>query len=276
MSDSIEQVVDWHAQYLEKTFGNPSDELKLFVDRLNNNPEAARAEAVTFAWLHQIGKNPKINERAGPGGIDFQCQPAIGGEFLVEVTLFGTEALCLASGLSTDMTHLSGGPFEMVTPELRHRVGQKMDQLSKGGQVPRVLVIASEHPKIELVFDRTAAVNLFVSDWTFCAPLSDPSAVFLSTDLRNSVFFREDGTNSKRLLPCRQSASAVLLVCIHPDRVRAVGIIHPDPEIPLDMKALPEVPLLYLSSWLTTCGKLKPEWTLPSDPPFPEHRRVRV
>jgi hypothetical protein len=276
MGDSIEQVVDWHAQYLEKTFGNPSGELKLFVDRLNNDPEAARAEAVIFAWLRQIGKNPKINEKAGTGGMDFRCQPAIGGEFLVEVTSFATEALCSASGLSKDVAHLSGGFYKMVTPELRLRVGQKMDQLSKGGQVPRILVIASEHPKIELVFDRPAVVNLFVSDWTFWVPFSDPSAVFQFTDLRNSVFFRRDEANSARLLPCRRSASAVLLARICPDQVRAIGAIHPEPAIPLDIKALPEVPLLYLPSWPTTDGKLKPEWTLPSDPPFPEHRRVRI
>jgi hypothetical protein len=275
VGDSIEQVVDWHALYLEKTFGNPSGELKLFVDRLNNDPEAARAEAVIFAWLRQIEKNPKINDKVGTGGMDFRCQPAIGGEFLLEVTSFGTEALSLASGLSTDLTHLSGGPFTFVTPELKLRVGSKMDQLSKGGQVPRILAIASEHPKIQLVFDRTAAVNLFVSDWTFSASLSDPSTVFLSTDLKNSVFFRRDEANSARLRPCRRSASAVLLVSICPDRVRAVGLIHPDPAIPLDIKALPEVPLLYLPSWATTDGKLKPEWTLPSDVPFPEHKRVR-
>jgi hypothetical protein len=259
MGDSIEQVVDWHAQYLEKTFGNPSGELKIFVDRLNNDPEAARAEAVIFAWLHRIGKNPTINDKAGVGGMDFKCQPAIGGEFLLEVTSFGTEALSSASGLSTDLTHLFGGWFRFATLELKRRVKKKMDQLSKGGQVPRILVIASEHPKVQLVFNRAAAVNLFVSDWKICTPLSDPSAVFLLTDLKNSVFFRKDEANSARLRPCRRSASAVLLACICPDRVRAVGVIHPEPAIPLDIKALPEVPLLYVPSWPTTDGKLRPE-----------------
>jgi hypothetical protein len=275
-SDSIEQVADRHAQYLAKIFGNPSDELKAFVDRLNNTPEAARAEAVIFAWLHRIGKNPRINENAGTGGMDFKCQCPIGGEFLVEVTSFGIEAVCSASGLSTDVTYLAGGAYKMITPELKLRVGHKMEQLSTGGQVPRILAIASEHPKIVLAFGRAAAVNLFVSDWAFGVPLSEPSAVFHFTDLKNSVFFQRDELNPAKLVSRRRSASAVLLVCICPDRVRAVGVVHPDPAIPLDMKVLPEVPLLYLPSWPKTDGRLKPEWTLPTDPPFPEHKRVRT
>ena len=276
MGDSIEQVVDWHALYLEKTFGNPSDQLKLIVARVNSDIESARAEAVIFAWLRQIGKNPTIYEKAGTGGIDFKCHPAIGGEFLVEVTSFATKALSSASGLPTDLTHPSGRAYKMVTPELRLRVGKKMDQLSTGGIIPRILVITSEHPMSDLVFDRAGAVNLLVSDWTFCVPLSDPSAVFHHTALENSVFFRNDETASANLVPCRCSASAVLLVCILPDGVRAVGVVHPEPAIPLDINALPEIPLLYFASWPPADGKLRPEWTLPSDPPFPEHRRVRI
>ena len=113
----------------------------------------------------------------------------------------------------------------MVTPKLWLRVGKKMDQLSKGGQVPRILVITSEHPKIQLVFNRTGVVNLFVSDWTFCVPLSDPSAVFQFTDLNSSVFFRKDKANPARLRPIRRCASAVLLISIHPGGVQAIGVI---------------------------------------------------
>lgn len=276
MGDSIEQVVDQHARHLQKTFGNRSSELKLFVDRLENDPEAARAEAVVFAWLYQTQKNPKLNELAGTGGMDFKCQSFIGGEFLVEVTSLGTDVICAKSGLSTDVTCLGGGAYRKVTPELRLRVKDKLSQLGTGGQLPRILVIASEHPKATLVLDRSAAINLFVSDWKFCVPLSDPSAVFNFTNLKDAVFFQPENENSLNLTPRYPSVSAILLVSIYVDRIRAVGLVHPEPRVKLPIEVLPEVPLVYLPSWPVTDGKLTPRWTLPSDPPFPEHKRVRI
>jgi len=250
--------------------------LKLFVERLNNDREAARAEAVIFAWLHQVGKNPKINEKADTGGVDFRCHPEMGGEFLVEVTSFKIDALSSASGLSMNLDPNIGGFFTNVTPELRQRIARKMDQLSGAGQLPRILAIASEHPKVGLVFDRSAVVNLLVSDWKFWTPLSDPSASVRVTDLKNSVFFRRDEANPSLLRPCRRSVSAVLLACIYSHRVEARGVIHPEPAVRLDISVLPEVPLLYLTEWPPRDGILKPAWTLPSDPPFPDHRRVRI
>lgn len=275
MGDSIERVIEGHCLYLARKFGNPSTVLKSFVDRLKNNREAARSEAVIFAWLDQLGKNPSINESVSAGGTDFRCRPTVGREFLAEVTAFGTDALTSASQLSTDPSNLSGRAFGMVTPQLRRRVGRKMDQMSSGKQLPRVLVVTSEHSQVCSVFNRTGATNLLVSDWSLCTTLSDPPAESCFTSLKDSVFLRWDNANGGSVVPCRRGASAVLLACILRDGVRAVGIVHPAPAARFDLNSLYEVPLLTLSSWRPTDGTLKPTWTMPCDPPLVEHRRLR-
>jgi len=280
MCDSIEQVVDWHALYLRKNFGNPSSQLKAFVEMLANSPEAARAEAVIFSWLHQMGLNPRVHQKAGTGGMDFKCHPSVGGEFLVEVTSFGELALASASNLSSDLDDLSGGAYRMVTPELKARIGDKMDQLSRGGPLPRLLMITSEHPKADLVFNRMGAKYLLVSDPKLSIPFADPPRPPVSssprwvTDLKDSIFFEPDKRDPDKIVPCRQSASAVVLVPILAHEIRPVGVVHPDPSVPFDIKTLPQVPLLRVIDWPIKEGIVKPEWTLPTDPPYPKHKSV--
>src|SRR5262249_109696 len=88
-----------------------------------------------------IGKTMGISVRAELTSFAIRrgCQ-----EFAVETTSLSTDAISDRSTWKHDFTHLSGGAFQLVTPILRTRVGQKMEQLSSI-PLPRVLAITSEH-----------------------------------------------------------------------------------------------------------------------------------
>lgn len=261
-SNSIEQVVDSYAQFLEKRFGNPSPHLKAYVDRLGANPEAARAEAVIFGWLLATGMNPIPNEDVSKGGVDFICSPAGCQEFAVEVSSLSIEAVADSSSWKHDFTHLSGGAYAQVTPMLRTRVGQKMEQLASIS-LPRVLAITSEHMGADTLLGKTGAVSLFVSNPKCRVDLTTGQIIDNITDLNQSVFFKPDKNNLGNIVPARRAASAVLLVPILARELRPIGILHPDAEHPLNLGCWYRVPFLRLSEWPIVSGKVKTEWTLP-------------
>lgn len=270
MGNSIEQVVDSHAEFLEKRFGNPSSYLKAYINRLSAKPEAARAEAVIFAWLHSTAMNPMPNDDLSKGGIDFICHPAGFHEFAVEVTSLGIKDISRSAKWKQDFTNLSGGPFRPVTPMLSRRVSKKMDQLSSIS-VPRVLGITSEHMGADILLGKMGAVSLFVSTRYIAT-----GEIAEITDLKQSVFFKPDKNNSDLVVSSRRVASAVLLVPILARELRPIGILHPDPAHPLSLDCWYRVPFLYLSEWPIVSGKIKIAWTLPPDPPYPAHRRVKT
>jgi hypothetical protein len=273
--NSIEQVVDSYAQFLEKTFGNPSVHLKAYVDRLNANPESARAEAVIFAWLHATGMNPMPNEDVSEGGIDFICRLPGGQEFAVEVSSLGIEAVADSSRWEQDFTHLSSGTFRLVTPMLRTRVGLKMEQLSSVS-MPRVLAVTCEHMGADVLLGEVAALSLFVSNPKLRTSLTVTREIVDNiTDLTQSVFFRPERNNPLEVVSARRAASAVLFVPILQKELRPIGILHPDAEYPVNLDYWYRVPFLRLTEWPIVSGKIKVEWTLLPGAPYPVHRRIR-
>jgi hypothetical protein len=83
LTPSIDRVVESYKSWLEVK--SPSH-LQGFAGRLREQPEAARAEAVTFAILRQRGLRPRVGEVIGKGGVDFLCEPDRKPPVAVEVT----------------------------------------------------------------------------------------------------------------------------------------------------------------------------------------------
>jgi hypothetical protein len=115
-----------------------------FCNSLRNNPESARAEAVTFSLLRPIVEEITIAEDVVEGGADFLCSN-VDAKFIVEVTSLEGEAVAAQSRWpNTIPEDGSGGSFGMITHMLRTKASEKTSQLSSY-IMARVLVIACEH-----------------------------------------------------------------------------------------------------------------------------------
>ena len=116
-----------------------------------------------------------------------------------------------------------------------------------GYQMARVLVLATTHEGAGLLMGAHAAEELLTGTTGFRVRIGDTDAkpeVFAA--LKNSVFFREkDGT----VEPARQSISAILLMGIHQDRASVIGVLHPEPAVPLDPSLLERVHFVRLRHW---------------------------
>ena len=273
--NNVEQVFDSYCEYLALTFGNPSAQLKRFIDRFKADPEPPRAEAVVFTWLSNIGMNPQLNEDPARGGMDSLCSPPSGNRFFVEVTSISAKALAADTGLPVTLGHLRGGAFGIPTPLLQERIKKKMEQMSNA-QLPRVLAICSEHPMVDVVFGATAAQYLFTSTPLITVPLDTSIQAYEATTLQNSAFFKPDEQRPGVIVPARQAASAVLLVPILVHGIRPVGLLHPQPAIPLPLDDWYQTPFIKVRDWPIKDGKLSVEWTLPYGDPFYVHQRLRL
>jgi hypothetical protein len=251
--------------------------LKKFVQRLEASPEAAKAEAIVFAWLRADDLAPEIVESPSQGGADFRCHPQKGKDFILEVTALGTGAVVQNSELSHDPAHI-GGAFSLLTSMLKSRVKDKTKQLSKDPhKLARIVAITSLHPKSDVLLNRHSAFSFFLSDPSFPIHAAEGGISNIrATDLNNSPFFKWDKHDPDKIVPLRRDVSAVLLIPILVHQIRPIGILHPDPIFPFDIYSLYQVPLLRLRSWPILNGKIELEWTWPSDPPFPCHKRIRL
>ncbi len=137
----------------------------------------------------------------------------------------------------------------MITHMLRTKASDKASQLS-GYEMARVLVIACEHIAADVLLGPLEAEMFLTSETRIAVPIFagepiDPK-VYLTTDLKDSVFFRfKNGI----LEPCRKSISVVILLSVLGDKCLAVGILHPDPQHVFSIGLLPSVPFLRMKRW---------------------------
>ena len=148
---------------------------------------------------------------------------------------------------------------------MRNRISNKAEQLLRVGMTS-VLVITALHDGGHFLLGPKNAVNFLLSDLAFTTPIGGEKKDFhLSTDLKRAMFFEPDPNDSSRIVPCRQSLSAVLLMPISGDRLNAIGILHPEPTYPLNVDVFPKIPFLRISNWPIKEGRLLTEWVI-SDP----------
>lgn len=258
MSDgvSIDEVVDSYSVFLARN--RYLSHLQAFKHRLQADPKAAEAEAIVFALLRSEHLHPDIFEDASKGGPDFSCQPDKNNAFLVEVTSLDSKAVAKRSSWP-DKIDDSGGAFRLITEALSGAAASKAAQLA-GYSCSRVLAITCSHVGAGAFMGRLAAVNLLVSDPKIHYRLGDPpDRVHQITDLRKAVFFRPDKTR-KKIIPFRQSISAILLIAIFGDQARVVGLLHPQPAVSFNPSLFPRVPYVRLSKWPIMDGRMEIEW----------------
>ena len=235
-----------------------------FCSRLKNDQssEGARAEAIVFSFLRSSFRTVKIAEDISSGGVDFHCI-SNQVEFVVEVTCLGTEAVANQSGIKNSIPKGgSAGSFGMITRMLRTRVSGKTNQLS-GYQIPRILAITTEHRCGDFLLGPQAAETLLTSDTQVTVPLNNSlDNDYLSSDLKNSVFFKFD--NNGRVELCRRSISCLLFANINADRVELVGILHPDPKFNFPINLFPSIPFLRIKKWPLQNNEIETEWIIHS------------
>lgn len=125
-------------------------------------------------------------------------------------------------------------------------------------------MIGLSHDKADLLLGKYAGANFLLSDPTISIPIQDqvPKSPTIIRNLRNSVFFRFEP--SGKVVPCRQSISAIMLVAILVHQSQVVGILHPEPSFSFDIRNFPTVPFLRVSNWPITTSTLAAEWIPPN------------
>ena len=261
---SVEAVLESYSVFLE-TFHR--DRWELFKHLLQNDRDAALAEAVVFSWMQHERLNPDVAENPSTGGVDFRCTPRGASPFLLEATSLNSKAVTDRSGWPD---HLDGvaRSFGMITPNLWSKARKKAGQLA-GAPEPRVLAVCSTHVGADVLLGTIAAEWLMTSEPKIAVGATTVSV----TDLRKAAFFRvQDGV----IVPLNQSISAILLIAISNTCLDVVGLLHPAPAIPFEYRALKSVPFLR-AQWPIQNNMIETEWVIGHPKPHSRwHQRVEL
>lgn len=253
---TIDEVTKSYSLFLEVCH---PDHHKQFRERLAAAPDAAKAEAVIFSWLRQHRLEPRVGESPAEGGADFLCLPESKQSLLVEVTTLNRVAVERRSGWPDELSTRAQS-FGMITANLWSKARAKAPQLAEA-EVPRVLVACLTHMGASALVGTLAAEWLMLSEPMIEVPLAERGGATPShsvTNLKNAAFFRLEGD---RIIAARRSISAILLIALWDDQLETVGLLHPDPAIPLDYTIFGDVPFLRVE-WPIQGGRLRTEWVV--------------
>lgn len=232
--------------------------LDLFLRRLEDTPQAARAEAAVFALLLSQGCQPEVHEDPSDGGVDFVCA---GGKFYVEVTNIHAEIAGDRSGLSATPIQGDVQWFDFLTPVLWKRVLKKTKQAA-ALQIPGLLAITSEHPAASLLFGEIGATQILVGETSIRIPLGDSEEEGgESTEYYRSAFVTSQGEPGQ----LTRRISGLLLVGAYYDELTVSGILNPAPSHHFNVHELPSVPFLRIAEWPST-GTITTEWVIGQKP----------
>lgn len=251
---SLDDVVNDHGKFLSEKYPAHA---KMFRDRLNTDPEAARAEAVIFSALRQAGYEVAVNEDTGKGGADFLCTSRE-GQIVAEVRCIRSSTVAQHSKWPEKVSE-EAHFFGPITDVIRQCVSSKISQLAEH-PFPRVLCLTTEHWGGGVLF-HTLARDIMTSETKISMPVGSPNpSISITTDLGESVFFRFD--KDGHVQPCRQSISAILLAHVHGDGTSVLGLLHPQPQVELPIGMLPNIPFLRASNWPFADGIIQTEWII--------------
>jgi hypothetical protein len=263
---SLSDAVREYALWLEVM---APDHASAFKARLDADPEAAQAEAAVFTLLRAQRLDPFPVEDLGTGGADFLCRKSDAREGItVEVTAIKGNAVAARSGLPTTVGE-DPRWFSQITEMLMSRAKRKAPQLGQQTGA-RVLAICLRHDYADLLMGALAAKWLMCGKPRISVPRdtsedSEPKEV---TSLRESAFMRPDQAGNVEA--CRRSISAILLIELSDDSQKVIGLLHPDPAIPLVYELLFPIPFLAVTNWPLTRGdNIRLEWRLPEKDPDP-------
>ena len=141
---TVNNLLDEYKHFLDT---NHPDRFNSFRQLCHAQPEAARAEAVVFAFFKWNGYDTRVEETRSKGGVDFRVQTE-NTQFAVEVTSTAKRTFTKRSGAPEHPISGKGyhpNPYK-VARQIRHEAFDKEKQMS-GYDCPTILVIACEHPE---------------------------------------------------------------------------------------------------------------------------------
>jgi hypothetical protein len=242
----LEDVLENYRCYLSRN-GDLAGHYAQYMKRVKSDPKAAEAEAVVFSWLRAEKRNPHIHEDTGTGGPDFQCEPASGDPFLVEVTSLDSEMVSKRSGLPVEVSGSGAGAYGLLTQKLKAKAKEKAGQLSDQS-FPSVLAIVSDHGFASILMDKLPAEYLMTSAPTINVAVGGQGPTYITHDFKDSVFQHRTGlvwaSGAPIVRPALRSVSAILLIASNPYELGIVGLLHPDAVRPFCPQLLSSVPFV--------------------------------
>ena len=247
----IEAILTAYKNYIYYNHGKVY--LKNFNDREKSNPGAAASEALVFNWLYGCTQNPKLNDNPSTGGLDFICSPTPDYQYLVEVTSLDNEKFVYNTGC-----HMRPGQLmitRLPTSQLFNKVQKKAGQ-SKEIHLPIVLAITAMSVGSELILNKDRAVDILLS-------IPDiPNTAHYRADnfLKKSNFIKPDKDDPSKIVSCRQTISAALIIPVEGAGLNIFGILHPDPINVFDVNYLTDIPFVRIKKWPIENDEIHTEW----------------
>jgi hypothetical protein len=245
-SVSIHDLLSAHRAFLQNSFPQRHQE---FERILADNIDGAQAEAAAFSLIQQLSW---MGITPGTPSPDF-VGTARGRVCGVEVTALSVDSVQSASEWPED-----GGPYRPIYELIASAIESKVKQVSSFDG-PRIICVCSSHPGARELLGEMAADRVLRGETKIGFQLGVPGAAphEILDDLRGSAFIVEDLLGQASL---RKDVSAVLLLCLRPNLMQVVGVLHHDCHHPLDATVLPGIPLGRISAHLPD-GTVEVMWS---------------
>ena len=229
---------------------------------LKADPEAAICEAATRELLLQHAIEVKPNEDPSSGGPDFICTRD-GKCFYVEVTCITTEKV-------TQKAHLTDNPstdgyYRLLTKEILGEICNKTRQCSNLN-APCIIAISTLHRRAGArCFDKHGVENLLTGTRDLSMKFDAEQGrgignIYEIADLRDAAFIRFDRGSAGQIEFARNPISAVLLCAFGYLPMKAVGALHPNPNLEFDRALLPNIEFARLAEGFNQTNQLDVEW----------------
>lgn len=248
----LDNLVERYAEFLRSSC---PDNLAAYERRLVDDPEAARAEAAVYGYLHSLAPDVLPAETPSGGGADFTATIA-GCQVLAEVTHLQSEAVTAASGLPNEVRE--SGTFRYIAEEIFGAIQAKVPQLADHPG-PRIVFVVSEHAYAGMLFGTEAVKQAMVSGIRLTVFINRPDDRVEATPTHpKAPFFDFPGDGTVRR--ARRPVSAAILVALDSLGMFLSGMIHPDPAVSMDPGMFPGVPFRRCVDWPVVDGTLTCEW----------------
>lgn len=224
---------------------------------LKADPEAAICEAATSELLRNQGVTVEPNEHMSLGGPDYVCR--------CDNYNFYVEATCMEkAGDKSGLTHGSVYTFSSLTKPILDEIRNKTRQCSSL-DAPCVLAIGTlDDVAGHICFSKIFAGHILtgtpkISPGTDAEQRPTTDDLHWTTDLEDSGFVRPNRKTTNSIEEARRTVSAVLLCSFGTTPLRAIGLLHPNPNHNFDRTLLPKIDFCRLAEGYQT-GQFKVEW----------------
>jgi len=262
----VEEYADLIAEYRTWLRQFEDARAKKWENRLRaeDHTEAAICEAAVWLVLRKEGCEVDPAESLSAGGPDFMCRKGRIESYV--------EAACITKPKATDETGLSDFPqsrveagfYTLMTKGFFQKVTGKTRQCSSLG-APAIVAIATLHFNASArCFRRNAVAQLLTGKTCVTIPIGLDGGTIArqiheSTRLELAAFLRPSSDPLEAMEHARSPVSALLLCGLGCNPPNVVGVLHPNPNHPLDRLLLPNIPFVRLVDGYKR-GSMHTEW----------------